>query len=140
MSELAPGLRRFLEEQIVGVLATRSSDGAVHQSLVYYALQGDQLLISTLSGRRKALDVEESGWASLCVMGHERPFPALTVSGAAAVRHNEIGLATAAVAQRMLGLDEPPEPQSDDALAEADRVIVTLQIDRVGPTTYVTQD
>ncbi len=137
MSELSPSVRGFLERQLVGALATQSAAGQVHQSLVYYVLSGDELLISTLSARRKALDVEETGRASLCVMGPERPFPSLTLYGAAALRREGIGPATALIMQRIMGLDEPPEPQSDEALAQADRVILAVHVERLGPVSYL---
>lgn len=134
---MSAALDAFLDEQIVGALVTRSATGSVHQSLVYYARQDATLLISTLAGRRKARDVEETGWASLCVMGHERPFPSVTVSGAAEIRRGGIGAPTAEIARRMLGLDELPEEQSDVALAEVGRVILALSIERVGPASYL---
>jgi hypothetical protein len=137
MSSLTAEQRIFLHDHVVGALATRSTRGRVHQSLVYYSLDGDELLISTEGKRRKALDVEDSGWASLCVMGHERPFPSLTVSGAATIRRSDIGPATAKIAQRMLGLDELPEAQTDAALAGVDRVILALRVDHVGPVSYI---
>lgn len=138
VSALSPELRAFLEANVVGVIATRAADGRVRQSLVYYALDGDELLVSTLAGRAKARDVQSSAWASMCVVGHERPFPSLTVSGAAVLRTDGIGAATALVMQRIVGADEPPEPQSDDALAAVGRVLLAIHIDRVGPATYIT--
>lgn len=140
MSPLSEALRRFLDAQIVGVLATRSQAGRVHQSLVYYALEGEELLISTVDGRRKARDVQETGWASLCVMGHERPFPSATLSGAAEIRREAIGAPTAAIAMRMLALEDPAEPQSDEALAGVGRVIVALRVEHVGPASYLDPD
>jgi hypothetical protein len=137
MSAVSVGLGEFLDEQIVGALVTRSAAGSVHQSLVYYARQDDLLLISTVVGRRKARDVEETGWASLCVMGHERPFPSVTVSGAAEIRHERIGAPTAEIGRRMLGLDEPPEEQSDEALAQVGRVILALRVELIGPASYL---
>lgn len=137
MTALADSVQAFLDEQVVGVLATRSAAGRVHQSIVYYARFGDELLISTEASRRKARDVEETGWASVCVMGHERPFPSVAVSGAATIRRDGIGPATAQVAQRMLALDEPPEPQSDEALAGVGRVIIAVEVERVGPASYL---
>jgi hypothetical protein len=35
------------------------------------------------------------------------------------------------VAQRFMGSDEPPEPQSDEALAGVGRVILAIAIERV---------
>ena len=36
-----------------------------------------------------------------------------------------------------MGLDEPPEPQTDAALADAGRVILAIDIERVGPVSYI---
>ena len=81
MDELNGQLRDFLDANRVGVLATAAPDGRPRQSLVYYARDGDRLLVSTLTDRLKARDVRRSGWASLCVMGHEPPYPSATFSG-----------------------------------------------------------
>ena len=137
MTVVPEGVQAFLDEQPVGVLATRSAAGRVHQSIVYYVRDGDELLISTEAPRRKARDVEETGWASICVMGHERPFPSVTLSGAATIRREGIGAGTARIAQRVLALDEPPEPQTDEALAGVGRVIIAVEVERVGPASYL---
>ena len=38
---------------------------------------------------------------------------------------------------RIAGLPEPPEPQSDEALAEAGRVLVELTVERVSAATHI---
>lgn len=73
MGLLSAELGAFVDAQPVGVLATTSGDGRPRQSLVYFARDGDRLLVSTLADRLKAQDVRRTGWASLCVMGHEAP-------------------------------------------------------------------
>ncbi len=137
MAELTAGLERLLDSRPVGVLATERPGGRPSQSVVYYAREGATLLISSVDGRRKVEDVERTGWASLSVMGEERPFPSATVSGAAEIRRRGIGAATAAVAQRVIGSDEPPEQQSDEALAALGRVIIALTIERVAAASYL---
>jgi PPOX class probable F420-dependent enzyme len=137
MGALTAELREFLDANAVGVLATLASDGKPRQSLVYYAREGDLLLISTLKDRLKARDARRAGWASLCVMGHEPPFPSATFSGPAEILTENIGPLTAAIAQRMTGADEPPEPMSDEALAEVGRVILAIDIDRVSAVSYI---
>src|SRR5690242_11365107 len=115
MGGLTPELREFLDAHAVGVLATAGGDGSPRQSLVYFVREGDRLLISTLRDRLKARDVGRTGRASLCVMGHERPYPSATFSGPAEILTEDIGPPTAAVAQRMTGADEPPETITDEA-------------------------
>jgi PPOX class probable F420-dependent enzyme len=137
MGELTAELRDFLDAQPVGVLATAAEDGRPRQSLVYYARDGDDLVLSTLGQRRKAKDVERAGWASLCVMGHEPPYPSAVFSGPAEILTRNIGAATAAVVQKITGSAEPPEPQTDDALAAVGRVIMRIAIDSVSAVNYI---
>ena len=137
MSALAPDVAAFLDAQRLGVLATVSERGRPRQSVVYFAREGDRLLISTEAGRWKARDAERTGWASLCVRGDEPPYPSATLAGPASVLREDIGRQTARVAQQVMGLAEPPEPQSDAALAEAGRVILAIAIQRVGPVSYI---
>jgi PPOX class probable F420-dependent enzyme len=137
MGGLTPELREFLDAHVVGVLATAGGDGSPRQSLVYFVREGDRLLISTLRDRLKARDVGRTGRASLCVMGHERPYPSATFSGPAEILTEDIGPPTAAVAQRMTGADEPPEIMTDEALAGAGRVILAINVERVAAANYI---
>ena len=109
MGALTEELREFLDAHPVGVLATRAPDGRPRQSLVYFARDGERLLSSTLADRLKARDVRRTGWASLCVMGHEPPYPSATFSGPAEILTDDIGAATAMIMQRITDAAEPPE-------------------------------
>jgi PPOX class probable F420-dependent enzyme len=127
----------FLDSHPVGTLATVSRAGRPRQSLVYYTRVGDRLLVSTLAQRWKARDVERSGWASLAVRGNEPPYPSATLAGAASIIREGVGPLTALVAQRVMGLDEAPEPQPEEALAAAGRVILAIDVEQVGPVSYI---
>jgi PPOX class probable F420-dependent enzyme len=137
MGELTDALRDFLDDNRVGVLATVAADGTPRQSVVYFAREGERLLISTESQRLKARDVERTEWASLCVHGQEQPYPSAAFSGRAEILRAGIGPATAKVMQRVAGSSEPPEPQSDDALAAIDRVVLAISVDRVSAINYL---
>jgi PPOX class probable F420-dependent enzyme len=137
MGELSDQHRALLDADTVGVLATVAPDGKPRQSLVYFAREEEQLLVSTLSDRLKARDARRTGWATLCVMGHEPPFPSATFSGPAEILTEDIGAATASIAQRITGSEEPPEAMSDEALAEAGRVILAISIERVTAATHL---
>jgi PPOX class probable F420-dependent enzyme len=137
MGALTDELRAFLDREPVGVLATVAADGSPRQSLVYFARDGDQLLISTLANRLKSRDVLRTGTASLCVMGHAPPYPSATFSGSAEIRRHGIGAPTARIAQRITGAADPPEALSDEALAEAGRVVLAISVERVSAVSYV---
>lgn len=127
---LTDNVRAFLDAQPVGVLATQRPDGSVRQSVVYHVRDGDRLLISTESKRAKARDVERTGRASYCVLGHENPFPSVTVEGPARILTEGIGGPTAQLFGLIFG-QAPGEVMSDEALAAVDRVILELTIGRV---------
>jgi hypothetical protein len=130
-------LRRFVDANTVGVLATSSLDGRPRQSLVYFTRVNDRLLISTLSDRLKTQDVRRNEWASLCVMGHEPPHPSATFAGPAEILTESIGAPTATIMQHITRTAEPPEPMSDEALAEVGRVILAITVERVTAANYI---
>jgi hypothetical protein len=136
MHSLSPQLIEFLDAHRVGVLATVDDVAMPRQSVVYYVRDEERLLISTESKRLKARDVRRSGWASLCVLGHERPHPSAVFSGPAEILTENIG-PTATIMQRIAGLPEPPPPESDAALAAIDRVILAITIESVSAVNYL---
>jgi nitroimidazol reductase NimA-like FMN-containing flavoprotein (pyridoxamine 5'-phosphate oxidase superfamily) len=140
MRALSPQLIEFLAAHRVGVLATVDDVAMPRQSVVYYVRDEERLLISTESKRLKARDVRRSRWASLCVLGHERPYPSAVFSGPAEIVTENIGPATAAIMQRIGDLPEPPEAQRDEALAADDRVILAITIQAVSAVNYLPAD
>jgi PPOX class probable F420-dependent enzyme len=134
---LTEAQRRLLDENDHGVIATQRPDGRPRQSVVYYARDGERLLISTLAARAKTKDVLRTGWASLSVAGPERPHPSATFSGPAEILTRDIGESTARVMQRISGAGEPPETMSDEALAEVDRVILAISIEGVSAVAHL---
>ena len=139
MSALTPELIALLDRTTVGTLATEASDGRPRQSLVYFAREGERLLISTEPGRYKSRDVERTGWASISVRTEAPPFPSATLSGPAEILTEGIGPPTAAVMQRITGAAEPPEAQTDEALAAVGRVILALTVEKVSAANYLDQ-
>ena len=78
-----------------------------------------------------------SRWASLCVLGPERPHPSAVSTGRAEILTENIGPATAAIIRRIAGLPEPPEARSDEALAAIDRVILAITVEAVTSVNYL---
>jgi hypothetical protein len=95
------------------------------------------MFISTLRERKKADDVERTGWVALSVRGEEPPYPTATFSGAARIRTAGIAEDTALVMARIAGLPDPPESQSDEALAAVGRVLIELAVERVSAVTHL---
>ena len=67
MSGLTPALRAFLEEPRFGVLATVGTTGAPRQTVMWFLLDGDEILFNTARGRRKPEHLAREPRVSLVV-------------------------------------------------------------------------
>lgn len=82
MSGLTPAMRGFLSEPRFGVLATVGRTGAPRQTVMWFELDGDEILFNTALGRRKPEHLAreprvsllvEDGYRYVCVSGTVRP-------------------------------------------------------------------
>jgi PPOX class probable F420-dependent enzyme len=136
VSTIPPAVRTFVEQQPVGVLATYRADGSVRQGVVYHLLEGDRILVSTEGKRYKAGDVRRAGRASYCVLGHERPFPCVTLEGSARIVTDGAGAETSRLFDVIFGPRDAP-PFTDEEAAAMDRVILEITVERVYGARYV---
>jgi PPOX class probable F420-dependent enzyme len=73
--------REFVRKHRTAVFGyNRKSDGPA-QSIVYYVMDGDDVLVSTMGARAKARAVERLGKVSLCVLDEQWPPTYLVVYG-----------------------------------------------------------
>ena len=64
---LSAEARKFLNEPRFGVLATINADGTPQQSVVWYELQGDEILMNTKRGRLKDRNLRRDPRAALAI-------------------------------------------------------------------------
>lgn len=107
-------------------------------TVVYYLMDGDDLLISTMADRGKAKAVTRDGRVSLCILDEKWPLSYVQVYGTAVVCDDR-ELATDVLA-RVIGImagEEVPEsrrPQIEQMVDDEKRVVI-----RVTPyATFVT--
>ena len=67
MIELTAEMRAFLSEPRFAVLATLNPDGSAQQTVIWYELRQDEVLMNTTPRRRKAQNLINDARASLCV-------------------------------------------------------------------------
>ena len=81
MTELTPAMRAFLGERRFGVLATVGVTGAPRQTVMWFLLEGDEIMFNTAAGRRKPEHLAreprvsllvEDGYRYVCVSGSVR--------------------------------------------------------------------
>ncbi len=81
MTGLTPAMRTFLNERRFGVLATVGVTGAPRQTVMWFLLDGEEILFNTALGRRKPEHLAreprvsllvEDGYRYVCVSGSVR--------------------------------------------------------------------
>lgn len=75
---LTPEQRSFLEEPRFTVLATSFPDGRIQQTVMWYALRGDNLIMNTAVGRIKERNIRANPAISMC---WEEGYKFLTING-----------------------------------------------------------
>jgi len=65
--ELTQAERDFLHEPRYAVLGTTNQNGSAHLTVMWYALEGDEIMFNTAAGRRKPENLARDPRASLIV-------------------------------------------------------------------------
>jgi len=82
-TRIPPAIRAFLAEPRYAALSTVGSDGAPHQAIVWYALDGDDVLLNSRRERQWPRNLLADGRLSLAVMDAEQPTHWVGIKGRA---------------------------------------------------------
>ena len=77
---LSEKARAFLSERRYAVLATLNNDGSVQQTVMWYLLEGDTIVMNTKKGRIKDRNLRRDTRISICV---QEGYSYITISGTA---------------------------------------------------------
>ena len=122
-------MRAFLEEPRFGVLATVNDDGSPQQTVMWYELRGDTMMMNTKRGRKKDRNLLRDPRASLCV---EDGFRYVTLEGTIEMVEDPASAQAdiAALARRYHDPEEG-ERMAREVFAPQERVTLLLHVDRV---------
>jgi PPOX class probable F420-dependent enzyme len=127
--QLPENVRAFLKEPRFGVLATTRRDGMPQQSVVWYDLDGDEILMNTAVGRAKNSNLRRDARASLCVADEYRY---VTLEGTVELDDDQ---ATAQADIRRLAIryrgEERGNQQANNVYAKQQRVTVRLKVENI---------
>ena len=123
--------RQFVRDHRTCVFGYSRREHGPAMTVVYYVMDGDDLLISTMAARGKPKAVDRDGRVSLCILDEKWPLGYLQVYGTAVVdRDRELA---ADVLTRVIGLmagEEVPEsrhPQIKKMADEENRVVIRVK-------------
>lgn len=128
---LSDDVRAFLKEKRFAVLATINVDGSPQQTVMWYELQGDEIMMNTRDGRVKAGNFRRDPRASICVEDGER---AVTIQGT--IRLIEDAETAQADIRRLAVLNHGSEKgnvMADNSFARQRRMTIRLPIEHVIP-------
>lgn len=123
--------RAFVVEHRTAVFGYPRRDDGPSMSVVYYVMDGDELLVSTMAERAKAKAVARDGRVSMCILDEKWPLSYLQVYGKGVV-DDDPELATD-VLTRVVGLmagEEVPasrRPQLEQMARDEHRVVIRVR-------------
>jgi PPOX class probable F420-dependent enzyme len=107
-------VRAFLAEPRIATISTINPDGSPHQAVIWYALDGDGLLINSRRGRRWPRNLLDDGRISVAVYEAERPHHWVGVKGHAQLLHEgEAAIADIQALARRYGEDPAQYARQD---------------------------
>jgi PPOX class probable F420-dependent enzyme len=117
-------IRRLLDGPNYAVLATVNPDGGPQTSAMWVGRDGDQVLFSTVAGRRKHRNLERDPRASVSVLDHEDAENYVELRGRVTME-DDVGRAfDTGLSWKYDGRDPDPDP------AGAVRLILRMTVDK----------
>lgn len=122
-------VRRFLEEPRFASLATVNPDGTPQQTVMWYELRGDEVVMNTARGRKKDRNLLRDRRVSICV---EDGYRYVTIAGEVEVVEDQ---ATAQADIRALAVRYHGEARGAEMVREGfakqERITLRLPVTRV---------
>ncbi|MBK5248493.1 MAG: PPOX class F420-dependent oxidoreductase [Actinomycetales bacterium] len=125
MTSLSDEAKRLLDAPEFATVATIQPDGQPQLSVVWVARDHDDVLISTIRGRRKAVNLERDPRASVLIYPADSPYTYLEIRGSVTLEDDPTGALIQALNRKYTG----GERYTGDDGTDHERVIV-----RVHPT------
>lgn len=119
----------FLEGHRLVVVGLPRKAGPPHMSPVYYAMDGEDILMSTTASRFKARAVRKNEDVSLCVLAEEFPFPYLLVYGKGSIEESGAADLMMKIGEKMTGnpIPEGARPAIEQRARDEGRVVLRVK-------------
>ena len=126
---LTPEIREFLSQPRFAVLGTLNADGSVQQTVMWYLLQGDSILMNTNTARTKFRNLNSNPRVSVCVSDG---YTYVTLQGDATLdQDRKTSQADIARIAHHYVSHQEFEKTYRKGFEDADRVSIRIPIDRV---------
>ncbi len=132
MAVLSDKARAFIDRNGYAVVATLNNDGSAQQTVIWYELQGDRIMMNTKVGRLKEKNLKRDPRISFCL---EDEYNYVTIRGRAELDYDpeRAQASGTALAIRYKG-QEAGMQMVRDTFSKEERVTVYMSIDKVDDT------
>jgi PPOX class probable F420-dependent enzyme len=117
-------IRRLLDGRHFAVLATLNPDGGPQTSAMWVGREGDEVLMSTVAGRRKHRNLERDPRASVTILDADDPYNYVELRGRATMEEDVGRAFDISLSHRYDGRDPDPDPPG------AVRLIIRMEVDK----------
>lgn len=125
MSKQLPALARdLLDRQVVAVITTVNADGSPQSSVIWATYDGDEILFSTIRGRRKTRNMERDPRVSFCAYDPTDPYRYVEIRGTVTITEDGGDELIDRLCRAYQGRGWPHRP-------EETRVVCRLPVDHV---------
>ncbi len=121
-------VRDFLNEKRFAVLATISASGAPQQTVMWYELQGDRIMMNTAEGRVKAGNLRRDARMSICV---EDDYRFVTITGHVELNEDRVQALKDIHSLAVRYHGQPKADEMLDGFRKDTRVTLYMSIDNV---------
>jgi PPOX class probable F420-dependent enzyme len=130
LAQLPDSIRSFLNERHFAVAATINEDGTPQQTVVWYELQDDRVMMNTRVGRVKERNLKRDPRMSFCI---EDGYNYIFIKGRVELDYDQerAQAGIKALAVRYDG-EESAERQVRDKFSKQQRVNIFMSIEEVG--------
>jgi len=122
---------RFISENRWAVLTTLRNSGQPNSSVVAYARDGDELVISTPGATFKRASIEADERVNLCVISNAEPFNFVAIEAKAMVTRAQLEADTRKVFANIAGSSHTVPDNLPQWLEQQSRVILRLSPVRI---------
>ncbi|MFI7134967.1 PPOX class F420-dependent oxidoreductase [Nonomuraea sp. NPDC050153] len=124
MAELSEDARKLLDAPNYATVTSLNPDGGPQSTVVWVRTDGDDVLFSTVRGRRKPRNFERDPRASLLVIDPDNPYRYVEVRGPVTMTPDPEGALIQELSHKYRGIPWEDKPG-------VERVIVRISPDRV---------
>ncbi len=123
--------RQFVRDHRTCIFGYGRKGHGPAMTVVYYVMDGDDMLISTMAARGKARAVARGGKVSLCVLDEQWPLSYVQVYGQAVVEHDrELAVDVLTQVIGLMAGETVPEsrrPQIEQMAEDEQRVVIRVR-------------